>query len=147
MRLVQDDNIPRTLLTRSSIMTRDHAVLTEILQDAQRIYTKAQQNKITIYVSDSRYVICHSNQASCGLTEHIFIHSTDGWRELAKRPKRPLHSIILDPGITELVLEDVRDFLGNKWWYAERGIPFRRGYLLVCVLPLFLLEVGRSPCY
>jgi chaperone BCS1 len=36
----------------------------------------------------------------------------------------------------ELVVEDARDFLGSKSWYSERGIPFRRGYLLVSFTPL-----------
>ena len=31
----------------------------------------------------------------------------------------------------DLLLEDARDFLQSKEWYSERGIPFRRGYLLV----------------
>ncbi|KAF8420910.1 BCS1 N terminal-domain-containing protein [Boletus edulis BED1] len=92
-----------------SVMTRDHGILAKILQDAKNGYIKAQEDKITIYVSNN---------------------STDGWRELATRPKRPLNSIILDPGTAELVVEDIRDFLSSKEWYAERGIPFRRGYLL-----------------
>lgn len=40
-------------------------------------------------------------------------------------------SIILDPGVKELLLKDARDFLESKAWYSERGIPYRRGYLLV----------------
>ena len=31
----------------------------------------------------------------------------------------------------EAILEDALDFLDSKEWYSERGIPFRRGYLLV----------------
>jgi len=30
----------------------------------------------------------------------------------------------------DLLLEDARDFLASKQWYSDRGIPFRRGYLL-----------------
>ena len=41
-----------------------------------------------------------------------------------------MKSIILDPGVIELVLNDAKDFLASKEWYAERGIPHRRGYLL-----------------
>jgi len=32
--------------------------------------------------------------------------------------------------VKELLLDDARDFLDSKQWYADRGIPFRRGYLL-----------------
>lgn len=42
-----------------------------------------------------------------------------------------MRSIVLDPGIKDILLEDARDFLRSKSWYSERGIPFRRGYLLV----------------
>lgn len=53
---------------------------------------------------------------------------------MTTRPKRPLSSIILDPGIKETLLDDARDFLDSRKWYTDRGIPFRRGYLLVSIL-------------
>ena len=31
---------------------------------------------------------------------------------------------------TQEILDDARKFLGRKKWYFERGIPYRRGYLL-----------------
>lgn len=43
-----------------------------------------------------------------------------------------MRSIVLDPGMKDLLLDDARDFLNSKQWYSDRGIPFRRGYLLVC---------------
>ncbi|KAH7921236.1 P-loop containing nucleoside triphosphate hydrolase protein [Leucogyrophana mollusca] len=90
------------------IFSRNNGVLNDILLEAKKEYTDAQSNSITVFVSDSR----------------------DSWRELATRPKRPLQSIILDPGIEELVVDDAKDFLESKKWYSDRGIPFRRGYLL-----------------
>ena len=53
------------------------------------------------------------------------------WHYIASHPKRLPESIILDSGVKEDLLEDAREFLGSKKWYSERGIPFRRGYLLV----------------
>lgn len=41
-----------------------------------------------------------------------------------------LGSVILDEGISELILKDVKDFLQSGEWYHKRGIPYRRGYLL-----------------
>ncbi|KAF9224043.1 P-loop containing nucleoside triphosphate hydrolase protein [Gyrodon lividus] len=90
------------------ILTWDRHVLTEILREAKKQYLEARKATVTVYVPDSN----------------------NSWRDLATRPKRPLNSIILDPGIMELVVEDARSFLGSKSWYSERGIPFRRGYLL-----------------
>ncbi|EGC38598.1 hypothetical protein DICPUDRAFT_28373 [Dictyostelium purpureum] len=53
------------------------------------------------------------------------------WRRFGHpRRKRPIGSVILDKGISETIITDVRKFLGNADWYNERGIPYRRGYLL-----------------
>lgn len=52
------------------------------------------------------------------------------WRWNGARQKRPMSSIVLEPGIKEMILNDCKDFLLSEDWYAERGIPFRRGYLL-----------------
>lgn len=46
------------------------------------------------------------------------------------RKKRPLGSVILDDGVKEGVVADVRDFMARQQWYVDRGIPYRRGYLL-----------------
>lgn len=53
------------------------------------------------------------------------------WRQFGNpRRKRPLDSVVLDVGVKERVVEDVKDFLGSGSWYYDRGIPYRRGYLL-----------------
>ncbi|KAI0306336.1 BCS1 N terminal-domain-containing protein [Multifurca ochricompacta] len=53
------------------------------------------------------------------------------WRPFGlPRRKRPLHSVVLAPGVAEKIVEDVRAFLRRREWYADRGIPYRRGYLL-----------------
>ena len=90
------------------ILTRKHDILNTLLLEAKKAHTKAQENSISVYVSDS----------------------TNAWRHIASRPKRPLNSIILDPGMKDLLIDDATDFLASKAWYASRGIPFRRGYLL-----------------
>ncbi|KAG3177051.1 hypothetical protein PC129_g25529, partial [Phytophthora cactorum] len=46
------------------------------------------------------------------------------------RKKRPLASVILDEGVKEAVVDDVNDFMERQQWYVDRGIPYRRGYLL-----------------
>lgn len=46
------------------------------------------------------------------------------------RKKRPLPSVVLDEGVKEGIVADVQDFLGRQQWYVDRGIPYRRGYLL-----------------
>jgi chaperone BCS1 len=96
------------------ILTRDHKIINQLLFDAKAVWKLAKAESIFIYASDTR----------------------NEWRFVASRPKRPLCSIILGDGIRERLLDDARDFLNSRTWYAERGIPFRRGYLLVSFLEL-----------
>jgi chaperone BCS1 len=53
------------------------------------------------------------------------------WRPFGD-PKsvRVFESVILEDGLSETILRDVHEFLSSKKWYADRGIPYRRGYLL-----------------
>lgn len=53
------------------------------------------------------------------------------WRPFGQpRRKRPLSSVILESGVKEAIIDDLKDFLGAEAWYQQRGIPYRRGYLL-----------------
>ncbi|XP_075226954.1 mitochondrial chaperone BCS1 [Lycorma delicatula] len=53
------------------------------------------------------------------------------WRPFGHpRRKRPLNSVVLDEGVAEKILSDIKDFVNNPSWYRDRGIPYRRGYLL-----------------
>lgn len=53
------------------------------------------------------------------------------WRQFGyPRKKRPLSSVVLDVGIAEGIVNDVKEFVSSPGWYMDRGIPYRRGYLL-----------------
>ncbi|KAK4231741.1 P-loop containing nucleoside triphosphate hydrolase protein [Podospora fimiseda] len=53
------------------------------------------------------------------------------WQVLGKpKIKRPLGSVILDEGVKESIVADVKEFISAQQWYTERGVPYRRGYLL-----------------
>ena len=51
------------------------------------------------------------------------------WSCIARRRDRPLESIILPPYQREALIKDMRQFLASEQWYADRGVPYRRGYL------------------
>lgn len=53
-----------------------------------------------------------------------------GWRRSGSRMIRPLDSVILRPGQAERLLNDIVSFGQSEQWYAERGIPWRRSFLL-----------------
>ncbi|CAF3981433.1 unnamed protein product [Rotaria sp. Silwood1] len=61
----------------------------------------------------------------------VYVPTINEWRLFGHpRRKRPLNSVILDKGILEGLINDVEHFLSNPSWYIDRGIPYRRGYLL-----------------
>lgn len=87
---------------------RDRAVFGDLLHEARRAAEQMAEGKTTVYTAM--------------MTE---------WRPFGKaRAKRPLDSVVLAPGVKERVLADVRSFLDSRAWYRERGVPYRRGYLL-----------------
>ncbi|SJL09253.1 uncharacterized protein ARMOST_12630 [Armillaria ostoyae] len=95
--------------TKHNILQISHSLLIGLLQEARNEYMAAQEHKMCVWVSDA---------------------VNNSWRHVGCRAKRSMNFIILEPGVKDLLLEDARDFLDSKNWYAERGIPFRRGYLL-----------------
>lgn len=97
------------LTRRGSILGGTQELAQDILAEARECWEKTKGEQVSVYAADSR----------------------NDWRLITSRPKRPLASIILDAGVKEAVLEDALDFMDSKEWYSERGIPFRRGYLLV----------------
>ncbi|RAL66378.1 hypothetical protein DID88_006071 [Monilinia fructigena] len=53
------------------------------------------------------------------------------WTEVARRPCRPMRTVVLDEVVKNKVLLDINEYLNpsTSRWYAIRGIPYRRGYL------------------
>lgn len=87
---------------------RDKNLLQKMLTEAQQRAMKVQEGKTVIYTSFG-----------------------PEWRPFGQpRRKRALDSVILSQGVKEKLVGDVRDFLKSSKWYYDRGIPYRRGYLL-----------------
>jgi chaperone BCS1 len=64
--------------------------------------------------------------------DELELHQVDCqgyWDLLARRKTRSADSVILAGGI-ERVLADVQNFVDSREWYTQRGVPYRRGYLL-----------------
>ncbi|KAJ7648530.1 hypothetical protein B0H17DRAFT_1103021 [Mycena rosella] len=91
-----------------SVVARSNTILKALVLQAKREYEAEAVHRIQIFFADPH----------------------GSWRWADARHKRPMGSIVLDPGVKEMLLGDARDFLGSEKWYADRGIPFRRGYLL-----------------
>ncbi|KAK9473200.1 mitochondrial chaperone BCS1 [Dipodascopsis tothii] len=87
---------------------RDRHLFAELLTEANAMAVKMQEGKTVLYTSWG-----------------------PEWRPFGQpRRKRTLDSVILDDGVAEHILADVNDFLSTGQWYYDRGIPYRRGYLL-----------------
>ncbi|KAI3404567.2 BCS1 [Candida oxycetoniae] len=87
---------------------RDRKLFSDLLSDAKNLAIKAREGKTVIFTSWG-----------------------PEWRPFGQpKSKRLLGSVILDDGIAESVEKDVKDFLSSGEWYHQRGIPYRRGYLL-----------------
>lgn len=54
----------------------------------------------------------------------------DDWRLADSKPRRSLDSVVLDDGVAERLRADIHGFFARREWYAQMGIPWRRGYLL-----------------
>ena len=53
------------------------------------------------------------------------------WKKFGHpRQIRPLSSVVLDEGVSENIVKDVKDFIASPAWYRQRGVPYRRGWLL-----------------
>ncbi|KAG9042894.1 hypothetical protein FS837_010278, partial [Tulasnella sp. UAMH 9824] len=91
-----------------SVVARNNTVLKKLVLQAKREYEADMEHRVHIFLADA-----YGN-----------------WRWNGARAKRPLSSIVLEPGVKDMLMADARDFLASEEWYAERGIPFRRGYLL-----------------
>ncbi|KAJ7230524.1 P-loop containing nucleoside triphosphate hydrolase protein [Mycena pura] len=92
-----------------SVVARNNDILKKLVLEARKEYEKDAEHRVHIFMADTTY--------SC-------------WRWNGARQKRPMSSIVLQPGVKDMLLADCKDFLCSEEWYAERGIPFRRGYLL-----------------
>ncbi|KAL2125419.1 hypothetical protein VTJ04DRAFT_1784 [Mycothermus thermophilus] len=98
---------PHETLTLTMLWMHRH-VLAEVFTQAHALAQSYQQGKTVVYTARRME-----------------------WAVLGKpRLKRPLGSVILDEGVKEALVADVKDFLASQQWYIDRGVPYRRGYLL-----------------
>lgn len=73
-------------------------------------------------------------RAYARLADHTMLYTIDrygeSWNLAGARPRRQIGSVVLEGDQRERLLEDVKEFFQRRQWYADLGIPWRRGYLL-----------------
>jgi len=53
-----------------------------------------------------------------------------GWTKVQKKKPRSFESVILNKDNSKMMCEDIKNFQDSHEWYLEKGIPYRRGYIL-----------------
>ncbi|KAI9268082.1 P-loop containing nucleoside triphosphate hydrolase protein [Phascolomyces articulosus] len=97
-------------LERIQISTfgRSRKLLEELVIDAQKQYIDRDLSRTVVYAADQY----------------------GAWRRTRSRPKRPLSTIVIPTNVKTDLVEDAQEFLVSEQWYSDRGIPYRRGFLL-----------------
>lgn len=73
-------------------MARSNAILKQLVLQAKKEYEAEAVHRIQIYFADAH----------------------GSWRWTDSRHKRPMQSIVLNPGVKEMLLDDARDFLKSE---------------------------------
>ncbi|KAI1337043.1 BCS1 N terminal-domain-containing protein [Xylariaceae sp. FL0016] len=98
-----------------SCFGRNPWILKELLLEARDKYMEKDEHKTLIYR---------------GTTKSMSTEPT--WQRCMARASRPFSTVILNEKTKKDLIDDVSDYLcpTTQRWYANRGIPYRRGYLL-----------------
>jgi len=94
---------------------RNPWLLKEMLDECRQAFSKTDENRTVIYRG--------------GLKPGS---SEPAWTRCVSRVSRPFSTVVLDEDVKKNLLEDMSDYLKplTRRWYSNRGIPYRRGYLL-----------------
>ncbi len=84
-------------------------LMQELLESAARHASERRAHRLTLYTVD---------------------RWGDDWRMADSKPRRSLDSVVLDAGVVKHLHDDIHGFFARRDWYAQMGIPWRRGYLL-----------------
>ena len=99
---------PWESVTLTTLRRRNTNIFNDLLEEAKQMAVQKEEGKVVIYTN-------------WGME----------WRPFGQpRRRRPLDSVILADCVSETLLRDMQDFTESSKWYIDRGIPYRRGYLL-----------------
>ncbi|RYO96669.1 hypothetical protein DL764_007417 [Monosporascus ibericus] len=98
-----------------SCFGRNPWILKELLHEARQQYVEKDEQRTLIYRGTSKP----------GSLEPT-------WQRCLARTTRPFSTVILNEKTKNDLIDDVTDYLSpsTQRWYSNRGIPYRRGYLL-----------------
>ncbi|KAJ5999842.1 BCS1-like ATPase [Penicillium waksmanii] len=98
-----------------SCIGRNPAIIKDLLNEAQQTYVERDGNRTVIYRG-----------------QRLYTGQQFGWYRCMARCPRPLSTVVLDQAQKDEFISDIKEYLHprTRRWYSNRGIPYRRGYLL-----------------
>ncbi|KAJ5183860.1 hypothetical protein N7492_001476 [Penicillium capsulatum] len=98
-----------------SCLGRDATIIKTLLSEAQKAFVERDGNR----------TIIHRGR------KYSYNDSFD-WVRCMSRSPRPLSTVVLDQKQKDDFVNDIKEYLHprTRRWYSNRGIPYRRGYLL-----------------
>lgn len=98
-----------------SCFGRNPEIIKDLLDECRLNFMKQDENKTSIYRGGSK-------SGSTDVT----------WTRSMSRISRPFSTVVLDESVKKSLLDDLKEYLHpyTRRWYSNRGIPYRRGYLL-----------------
>lgn len=130
-----------------TIAYKSHQITYSLRTDLIKVYTdkdrQRENHKVIlnaiVYENADTDILCDFCQFC--LTEYINHLTSETWKQLIytnngsawtstpSNNSRKLNTIVLKNGQREDIHEDLQLFLDSEEWYAERDIPYTRGYL------------------
>jgi mitochondrial chaperone BCS1 len=109
--------VSRTDEISISSVGRNPQILKDLLAEAQLTYLERDGNKTVIFRGIRGYG---------GSVDDM------EWTRCMSRPPRSMSTVVLDEAQKQVIVKDMKEYLRprTKKWYSNRGIPYRRGYLL-----------------
>ncbi|KAJ5085171.1 hypothetical protein N7532_009942 [Penicillium argentinense] len=98
-----------------SCLGRDPSIIKDLLNEAQQSYVERDGNRTVIYRG-----------------QKLYLGRPFQWTRCMARAPRPLSTVVLDHEQKQGFVNDIKEYLHprTRRWYSNRGIPYRRGYLL-----------------
>jgi mitochondrial chaperone BCS1 len=102
------------------VVARSNSILKQLVLQAKKEYEAEAVHRVQIYFADSYVSIPLSDRPD---TNPSLQYRHGSWRWTDSRHKRPMSSIVLNPGVKEMLLSDARDFLRSEKVRASFKMP------------------------
>ena len=103
-----------------------------------RVPTNPQEINIMAYGTDTSIIkqfieesVVHCMQKESDLISIYEQHRWGlGWTKAQTKKPRELESVVLNTNLQDELITDIKRFQDSAQWYIDKGVPYRRGYLL-----------------